>query len=184
MNIYLPETEAVQLLRGLVQHSAGQLRLLLCLLGLLLIHRFNWVGLRGFTSEAVLRFSGCLGMTMVRVNTTALLYKNVLHEFTTACTFIDIFTVLVFLSWQTKRPLSYNLARYAPLAGSLAILNIIRIEMNLFLFSQYFPRWLYHDLVDGAFYFFALAWIMKKSNPLSPSLLTNIELNASSPSLM
>ena len=83
-----------------------------------------------------------------------------------ACTSIDLFVFLIALSWQTKRPIAYNLAAQMLLLVTLAILNVIRIETNLFLFAQDFPRWIYHDLVDGFSYFLVLAWVVRRPNPL------------------
>jgi hypothetical protein len=102
-------------------------------------------------------------------------------KFTIACTFIDLFVFLIPFSWQSKRPIAYNLGVQTLLAGALALFNVTRIELNLLLFAQGFPRWIYHDLVDGFSYFLVFLWIVRQPiQSVAESSFTELPSNSGS----
>ena len=124
----------------------------------ILVHQFQWTGLRFATSEAILRMSARLGMGTARLSSDTIRVQAEFFQFVTACTFIDVFVGSIPLLWDLKQSLVRNFCRLTAAAVLLCGFNLLRLELGQILHAHHVPWTLAEDVLGGAAYF--VVWIV------------------------
>lgn len=130
-----------------------------------LTHQYQWSGLRYFTSEAVLRLSRTVGLSVERVSADTVRVQGNLFQFVTSCTFADVVIGTIPLVWAFKRSIAANLLTVLPLTVGLFAFNLVRLEVSQLLFARGAPWILADGLIGGIAYFavwiFIVSWFRK-----------------------
>jgi hypothetical protein len=121
-------------------------------------HQLQWQSLRMVTSEAILRTSLAMGMSVFRVSADTINVNGTFFQFVTACTFVDVFMAAIPLVWNLQTSAARNLIELFALAVTLFGLNIVRLQTAQVLFAHG-ASWNVADQVVGGFAYFAV-WLL------------------------
>src|SRR5438309_4564573 len=121
-------------------------------------HQLQWQSLRMVTSEAILRTSLAMGMSVFRVSADTINVNGTFFQFVTACTFVDVFMAAIPLVWNLQTSAARNLIELFALAVTLFGLNIVRLQTAQVLFAHG-ASWNVADQVVGGFAYFA-GWLL------------------------
>ncbi len=125
-----------------------------------LCYCFQWMWLRGFTTETLVRISAVLGVSMHRLTLDVVSVGGIRARFETACTMIDAFFGAIPLLWSLKSSIARNVARLAALLPAMFLLNVVRLEFGFVALSKGAPWWLAHECVSGLTYFLVYLYIV------------------------
>lgn len=134
------------------------IRLGLAALFVTLTHQLQWQWLRMVTSEAILRTSVAMGMSVFRVSADTINVNGTFFQFVTACTFVDVFMAAIPLVWNLRSSAARNLIELCLVAATLFGLNIARLQTAQVLFG-YGVSWNVADQVVGGIAYFAV-WLL------------------------
>ena len=140
-----------------VQTREFLLRTGLVIIFVVVSHQFEWMWLRFVTSEALLRISVPLGLTMSRVSPDTLSVPGMFVRFVTSCTFIDVYFGAVPIVWDTRKSPLTNFGHLIPLGLGLFAFNLFRLEIAQQLYAEG-VSWTVCDQVLGGLAYFVV-WV-------------------------
>ena len=118
-----------------------------------LCYCFEWQWLKWLTAETLLHVANLCGLGARRIAWDVIEWQGTPIQFTTACTFVDVFFGAVPILWDKNSEVSRNLHRIAVAAVLLFILNIARLAFGFVLYTQGASWLVAHDVLGGFAYF-------------------------------
>jgi hypothetical protein len=119
----------------------------------LVVHQFEWVGLRVVSSEAILRLSKLVGMHVARISFDTVRINQTTFHFVVACAFIDVIVGSIPILWDLRTSIASNLIKGSLFGLMLFAFNIVRLETAQVVYALGAPWEVADGVVGGCAYF-------------------------------
>lgn len=131
---------------------------LLVTLSVLFCYCFEWDWLEWLTAESLIRIATVCGVGAKRLAWDVIEWQGTPIQFTTACTFVDVFFGAVAIVWSSRCRFIKNIGHVAALAVGLFCFNLLRLTVGFLLYTRGIPWVIAHDVLAGFSYF--AVWVV------------------------
>lgn len=131
---------------------------LLAILSVALCYCFAWTWLRSLTLMANTWLDRLIGLPVVRLSSTEILFRGETYTYGVACTMIDVICGAIPLLWCSRRSIRSNIQLISAMAIAITTFNVARLTMSDYLVWAGVSWPIGHNAVSGVCYF--VIWLV------------------------